>query len=368
MNGENFNRTSVKLRVLVAPLDWGLGHATRCIPIIKELIANGLDVIVAASGRSEILLRTEFPELRFLFLRGYNISFSKKKIGLFLKIIRQLPGIKNTIAYEHMWLNNCIKEHGIDIVISDNRPGLYHESVKTIYITHQLNIKTGNPFSSWIANRIHYRYINKFSECWVPDAAEEINLAAILSHPYSLPKIPVKYLGPLSRFEKKNNLPKKYDLMILLSGPEPQRSLLEEKIVEQLKNYTAKKIILVRGLPGNSEMQPFSNATIQQYNHLAAEELNTLIQQSQLVIARSGYTTIMDLVKLQQKAVLVPTPGQSEQEYLADYLMEKKIFYSVQQQNFVLDKILNAVNQFSFYNIEIEEKYKTVIKKYLETL
>ena len=364
MSGENFNNPTVKLRALIAPLDWGLGHATRCIPIIKELIANGLEVYIAASGATEELLRAEFPGLKYLTIAGYNISYSHNKKWLLFKILGQLPKINNRIRFENRWLKRCVIENRIDLIIADNRLGLYHESVPCIYITHQLNIKTGNGLSSWIANKIHYSYINKFSECWVPDAEEKINLAGALSHPKSLPKVPVKYLGPLSRFEKKIEPEKKYDLLIILSGPEPQRTLFEEKLLNDLENFKG-SILFVRGLSNNSLLKSINNSAIQQFNHLPAEELNMVIQQSKLVICRSGYTSVMDLVKLKQKAVLVPTPGQTEQEYLADYLMEQKLFYCVEQQDFDLNKILSAVKNFSFAQITIEEKYKAIIKKYL---
>ena len=367
MSGENFNNPNVKLRALIAPLDWGLGHATRCIPIIKELIANGLEVMIAASGVTETLLKKEFPNLKYLYLKGYNISYSRKKKWFFFRILAQLPKINNTIRYEHRWLKKQVSEHGIELVIADNRPGLYHDKIPSIYITHQLQIISGNAFSEAIGRNIHYHYINQFTACWVPDAEGNTNLAGLLSHPRVMPKIPVAYLGPLSRFEKKNGLSKKHDLLILLSGPEPQRTLLEEKIMDELKTYHG-SVVLVRGLPNGKTVVTNDQKNIQQYNHLTAEQLNDLIQESHLVICRSGYTTIMDLAKLQQKAVLVPTPGQTEQEYLAEYLLEKKMFYSVQQENFLMEKITAAANDFPFTFPDVQEIYKTVIKKYLTSL
>lgn len=367
MNAENFNRQAVKLRVLVAPLDWGLGHATRCIPVIKELIINGFEVMIAAEGPTQSLLQAEFSELKFLPLQGYEILYSRQPKLFVFKLIGQFPKIFGRTRYEQRWLKKAVLQYGIDAIISDNRPGLYHRSIPAVYITHQLNIKTGSNFISRIAQKLHYRYINKFSECWIPDAAGKLNLAGDLSHPQNLPKIPLRYLGPLSRFEKKENIEKKIDLLMLLSGPEPQRTIFENKLLAELRNYKG-NVLLVRGLPGNLIIATPANSSIQQFNHLSASELNEVIQQSKMVISRSGYTTVMDLVKLKQPAIFVPTPGQTEQEYLGDYLMQQKMFFCVKQDGFALVNAIEQAERFSFDIPVIGETYKDVIKQWAASL
>ncbi len=336
MEFEKININQGKRRVLVAPLDWGLGHATRCIPIIYVLISLNFEVVIAADGAIKNLLKKEFPDVVFTHLNGYKIHYSKQKFWLPVKLLSQFPKLLWRIYKEHQQLKAIISTHKIDIIISDNRLGLYSTVIPSIYITHQLKIKTGNAFSERLAQKIHYFFINKYTACWVPDNESENNLAGELSHPLKKPAIPVKYLGPLSRFEKIETF-KKYDLLILLSGPEPQRSIFEKLLQEELKTFTG-TVLLVRGLPEAAENNSVADASnkISVVNHLAATDLNKVIQQAKLVICRSGYTTIMDLVKLQQKAVLVPTPGQTEQEYLAKYLMEKKIIFC------------NAAKQFFF--------------------
>jgi UDP-N-acetylglucosamine transferase subunit ALG13 len=347
INSEIFN----KKLVLIAPLDWGLGHATRCIPIIKDLISNDCQVIIASSGPQEILLKREFPDLNFFYLEGYNIRYSRSKTGLGIKILLQLPKIILAIYREKKWLNKRISENKIDVIISDNRFGLHHHAIKSIYITHQLSIKTGTIFTNWLAQKFHYHFINKFQECWVPDNLNENNLAGILSHPQKLPRIPVQYIGPVSRFENPSiesmppNQEKKYDLVILLSGPEPMRTVFEEMLLMQLENYTG-KVIIVRGLPGNLPMPEWKNKGIEAHNHLPAAMLNDTLMHADLVICRSGYTTIMDLKKLGLPAILVPTPGQTEQEYLARYLSGKNIFYSVQQAQFNLKASIENATAF----------------------
>ncbi len=349
--------------MLIAPLDWGLGHATRCIPIIKELLINDCEVLIAASGAQAALLKEEFPGLFFLNLKGYNIKYSRNKKWLPFKLFWQLPHIFSTIVYEHNWLIKTTEEHNIDVIISDNRFGLYHSSVHCIYITHQLQIKTGNRVTDWLSQKLHYHYINKYRQCWVPDTSGEQNLAGELSHPKELPETPVQYIGPLSRFEiYKEEI--KYPILVLISGPEPQRTIFEEKILKQLQDKK-ERILFIRGLPGMEKQLSHSNASIEIHNHLSSSLLNQAILQSEIIICRSGYTTIMDLIKLNKKAVVVPTPGQTEQEYLANYLMEQNIFYSLQQNNFSLDVIEETLKRFSFKKIEINtSEYKRVIKAY----
>ncbi|MCU0323584.1 MAG: hypothetical protein MUE72_14305 [Chitinophagaceae bacterium] len=198
---KNFNIKTV----LVAPLDWGLGHATRCIPIIKALLAKDYKVIIAADGKPKTLLQQEFPELFFVQLKGYQIEYSKNKLFLPIKILSQVPKILQAIRYEHQWLKRAILDYNIDLVISDNRFGLNHSTIPCIFITHQLTIQT--PFSwltSWV-QKINYNYINRFTTCWIPDVAGKNNMAGILSHPKKLPLIPVEYIGLLSRFQQLAN-------------------------------------------------------------------------------------------------------------------------------------------------------------------
>jgi len=267
---------------------------------------------------------------------------------------------------EYRWLKKIIKEHEIDAIISDNRFGLYNSKISCIYITHQLLIKTGNKFTGKIAQKIHYYFISKYNECWIPDFRDN-GLAGDLSHPETVPRN-VKYIGALSRFEKLTDIKKKYDLLILLSGPEPQRSTFEKMILHNLKNLNA-TVLLVRGLPGKKETVTCNNHSVKIVNHLSAGELNCAIQRSAIIISRSGYTTIMDLVKIQQKSILVPTPGQTEQEYLARHLQEKNIFFAVEQENFSLREALMDSEGFNFnFPATNMEQYKDAVTGLVQSL
>ena len=335
-----------KRKILIAPLQWGLGHATRCIPIITELTARPCDIIIGCGGPQKLLLQKEFPSLRFIDLPDLSIRYSKKAWFNPLKIIFQIPKILIQINREKRWLNHFLQSEKLDLVIADNRYGLHARGLCSVFITHQLYVHT--PFGksiSTLLSSIQNRYINHFSACWIPDFNNDQSLAGDLSHPQQLPGTVIRYIGPLTRFGK-NECQADNDLLIILSGPEPQRTIFENRIIAQLKGYSG-NAVLVRGLPEQRET-PFISSNISVHNHLATGQMNQLICRSSFIIGRSGYSTIMDLVSLGKKSILVPTPGQPEQIYLAKYLFEKKIIYSVNQDEFDLQSSLEAAKNFPF--------------------
>jgi hypothetical protein len=359
--------------VLIAPLDWGLGHATRCIPIIKELINQGARVTIAASGSQKILLNEEFPLLEFIEIPGYEMRY-KRGYLLKLGLLWRIPVILKQIKKENKWLERIVENRDITAVISDNRYGLYHKKLYSVFITHQLYIQSGwgfqeivggwshhieGTFGRWVDKKIlkwNYKFIAKFSVCWVPDLAENNSLSGKLSHPAILPPIPVKYIGVLSRFKKEEKKMISNSILILISGPEPQRTEFENILFGQLIPHgAAMETVVVRGLPGTELPDPIVREGLKIYNHLPADELNKLMITSEFIIARSGYSTIMDLVTLKRNAILVPTPGQTEQEYLARYLDEKKWMFSVPQKNFNLENVLNLYRKMKLELPEIPE-------------
>jgi UDP-N-acetylglucosamine transferase subunit ALG13 len=260
-------------------------------------------------------------------------------------------------------LKKMIAQHHFDAVISDNRYGLYHSSIPCIFITHQLTIKSSaGKWTEKILQKRNYKYINRFTACWVPDINRENNLAGELSHPFIAPAVPVHYIGLLSRFIKNDVAEKKNHLLIILSGPEPQRTMLEEKIINDISHYNG-TVTVVRGLPGSASLIPSTNM-IKFYNHLSTAELNIAMQEAEYVISRSGYSTVMDIMALQKKSILIPTPGQTEQEYLGHYLMKKGIAVSISQKGFTLNKALAASMKYN-YQIPIVTT-GTVLKETIE--
>jgi hypothetical protein len=339
-------------RVLVAPLDWGLGHATRCIPIIKELLNQKCEVIIAAVGVQKAILQAEFPSLTFIEIPGYDIRYDKNRALTMLRLIGAIPKILIRIKQEKAWLKRFSALEKPDLVISDNRYGLALPGVFCVFMTHQLRIRTS---FGWLADellqRMNYRLIRHFSRCWVPDIEAGDGLAGALSHPAKLPGIPTTYIGCLSRFGKNSqqhrgvNAPlNDPELLIMLSGPEPQRSLLEAGIMAQAGG-DAGKIVLVRGLPEGGPALADIPPGLTVYDHLPAAELESLMRRSRLVVARSGYSTVMDLARLGKRALLIPTPGQPEQEYLGPFLAGKGRAVCVKQSAFSLRESLALARQ-----------------------
>jgi Glycosyltransferase family 28 C-terminal domain len=335
-------------RVLVAPLDWGLGHATRCIPIIKELLNQKCEVTIAAVGTQKAILQAEFPSLTFIELPGYEVRYDKNRAFTILRLVGAIPKILIRIKQEKAWLKRFSASEQPDLVISDNRYGLALPDIFCVFMTHQLRIRTSfGRLADELLQRMNYRLIGHFSRCWVPDIEAGDGLAGALSHPSAPPGIPTKYIGWLSRFGKISQQhcgegapPDDPELLILLSGPEPQRSLLEASIMAQA-GEVAGSIVLVRGLPAGggptlADLPP--GLTV--HDHLPAARLESLIRRAKLVVARSGYSTVMDLARLGKQALLIPTPGQPEQEYLGPFLAGKGRAVCVKQSAFSLRESL----------------------------
>ena len=328
-----FKNKLKKKTILVAPLHWGLGHATRCIPIIRALLEYNYNVLLASDGAALLLLQKEFPALPFVELPSYDITYSKKGKNFKWKLISKLPHIQKAITSEKKVIKELVSEGKIDGIISDNRLGVRSKKVASVFITHQLKVLTGN--TSYFSSKMHQKYIKKFDECWVPDVDDGINLSGKLGHIKNSP-FPIKYIGPLSRFHKKG-VPKTYDILGLISGPEPQRTLFEEKLIEHLK-FTNKRVLLIRGVV-EEEQKTYILDNIIITNFMQSQELEHVINESAVIISRSGYTTILDLAALEKKAFFIPTPGQYEQKYLAKRLKNLGIVPSCKQEDFTLDKL-----------------------------
>jgi uncharacterized protein (TIGR00661 family) len=329
-------------RILVTPLDWGLGHATRCIPIIRELLKRECKVLIAGSGDSLLLLKNEFPHLTCLALPGYHPVYPSGE-NMVLKMGIQVPKFINVINKEHRYVESIIEEHAIDLVISDNRYGCWSAKIPSVFMTHQLNIlmPKGWGWLSRLVGFLNKRLIKKFSFCWIPDYADpERSLSGTLSKATKYEVEHITHIGPLSRFSPKCDSSSRFDVLCIFSGPEPQRSIFEKKVNEQLGN-SGLRYFVTRGV-----LSQKLSSQDNEVDFLNSEALQTVISQSSLVIARSGYSTIMDLAALGKKAILVPTPGQTEQEYLADRWKEKGVLYSMPQHNFDLGI---AIKESEFY-------------------
>ncbi len=354
-------------KILVAPLDWGLGHAARCIPVIRYLIEKKCEVVIGAEGRPLQLLQKEFPALDFAVMPGYSISYPKNG-SMVLKMASQIPKILSGIKREQEQLKKIIKEKKIDAVISDNRFGLWSKEIPCVLITHQLMIKS--PFGEKFIHHLNAKYISKYAECWVPDFETKNNLSGDLSHEFPLPEN-TKFIGILSRFSASNEKrvldSARNDILIILSGPEPQRTVFEKIIIEQA-SFIGKKILIVQGITEKNERKKLSE-NVERVSHMTSDELQKEILASEVVLSRPGYSTVMDLAVLGKKAIFVPTPGQTEQEYLAEYFMKKKIAYSVSQRAFNLKTAIMESETYSGFSSELNmDEYKKAIDVFLSSL
>jgi uncharacterized protein (TIGR00661 family) len=322
--------------ILVAPLNWGLGHATRCIPIIRELEKNGFTPILASDGVALQILQKEFPHLLALTLPSYEIEYAKNGADFKWKLIKNSPKMIDAIFEEKKIVKKWIKEHSLYGIISDNRLGIYSKKIPSVFITHQLNVLSGN--TTWISSKLHQHFIKKFTECWIPDIEKQPNLTGKLGH-LKKTTLNLRYLGPLSRLEKKE-LPIKHDLMVILSGPEPQRTYLEEKLKKEVKRFDG-KVIFIRGVV-EPEQKTQQEGNVVYYNFMTSEALETAFNESGMVLCRSGYTTVMDLAKLGKKAFFIPTPGQFEQEYLAKRLKRNDFVPYAKQDDFKIEDLADV--------------------------
>lgn len=337
----------VHKKVLVSPLDWGLGHATRCIPIIRKLMEHQYEVVIAASGPSGILLQQVFPELLHLRIPAHTFTYSRTPLLFAVRIIQQIPKLIQQTRKEHEWLQEQQEIHCFDAIISDNRFGMYHPAIPSIFITHQLGLKTGlGRVIDRMIQKIKFRKLRRFNTCWVPDVASGLSAAGSLSHPKYLPDVPVEYIGWLSGIDPADVPVQEDHVLILLSGPEPLRTQWEEQLMQELKSFP-QPVSFIRGLPQDAT-EPVQDGNKTYYPNASRALLSKLISSASCIICRSGYSSVMDILHLGKKAVLIPTPGQPEQEYLARHLAASGIAPYIAQKDFTLTAAMELYKQYPY--------------------
>ena len=321
--------------ILICPLEWGLGHASRMIPVAEKLRALNHNIIFGAGEEHIAFLKNELPELTCICFPGFRPAYSRF-LPQYIRLLPEIPALIYHIISEHFRLKQIIREHQIDIVISDNRFGLWNKKIRTVYITHQPRISFPHCFLflEFIGVFFHRKIMKKYDFCLIPDLPGDINLTGRLSHGIRLPGN-TRFIGILSRFSGLTSSdetlsPQSGHITVILSGPEPQRSILEEKLTGILKK-TDRPVIILGGSPGRQTGKT-SAGNITRYDHADRGLMKEVISGSGAIIARAGYTTIMELVSLGRSALLIPTPGQTEQEYLSRYLSGKGWFSSISQK------------------------------------
>jgi hypothetical protein len=298
-------------KILIAPLDWGLGHATRCVPLIRTLKQHNTVIIGTTPSNRHVF--DEFTDLEKIEVPAYNISYSYF-LPIWLKLLFAWPRISRVIRQEQKFTQKVIDSKAVDVLISDNRFGLWSSSIHTVFMTHQLFLAA--PFGRTFANRINRRYIIRFREVWVPDySALDKSLSGKLSHGVTFhPNI--KYIGPLSRLpEIKDTIV--YDYLFLFSGPEPHLSEIQKTMFRKALKNQDKTIAFI------TKSGFTSQGAVEVFNDPSADQIARLFAQSRTIVARSGYTSLMEFhLARKTDLILIPTPGQWEQEYLAEWWQE----------------------------------------------
>lgn len=324
-------------RALVCALDWGLGHATRTTPLVRELQARGTTVVLASNGRSADWWRREFPDLELRELPDYAVRYAPgpwlvPSLGL------SLGRVWRAIRSESLLVNSWRGE-GFDFVLSDNRYGCAMRGVPSVLLTHQLRL-AAPPGLAWmepLGERMVSRLASPFSEVWIPDRATSRNLSGRLGHP-SNPLLfpPLRYLGPISRFATAVPDPGwfgPWDTVGLVSGPEPTRTDFEADL-RDLFGHRSGRHLLVRGRPDLEAASDPSTEGVVEVSHLGTPQLAAALRGATKIICRGGYSTIMDLDALGllgPRCLFVPTPGQTEQETLARDLSARALARTCRQ-------------------------------------
>lgn len=303
--------------VIFGVLNWGLGHATRSIPIIKFLLEQKVKIIIASDGSAAAFLKKEFPSLDHESLPAYDVRYIFESVEFSLMV--QLPGVLKAIKGESKAAIDLAEKHDADMIISDSRFGFRHDRIRSVVIAHQLQLISSKIMFRTAGNIGNRRLLNRFDQCWVPDYPGSTLSGALSQKELTLP---VKFIGPLSRFSKQN-VEKDIDLLVVLSGPEPKRSQFSAVVKEALKDVSF-TVVGVEGVVDGDIVQ--TNGVHPWYNYLTSDRLNDYLNRSKMVLCRAGYSSVMDLAALEKRAILIPTSGQSEQEYLAEHLNGKMGF------------------------------------------
>lgn len=353
------------MKIFIAPMDWGLGHATRCIPIIRLLLAEQHTVILGGEGRSLALLRATFPQLAYYALPPYHIHYSASQFQI-PTLLLQVPHLLQVFKEEHKLLAEIIDKEKMELVISDNRYGLWTKKVPCIYLTHQ--IAPLAPFRK-VVYSLQKKFLQHFDEIWIPDEEGQNNLSGSLSQLYALPPNTF-FIGALSRFaglSLPEIAPPFFKLTAILSGPEPQRSLLEEKLIQQATLFPQYKFQIIQGK--TEQKNTFEQENITFHSFMTETELLQTFANSEMILSRSGYSSLLDYSVLGlKKVILIPTPGQTEQEYLGERLAKKKITLYAKQSQIDFAHFFGEIGHYEGFSIRKDKSFEEKIKQRLNKI
>lgn len=333
-------------RVFYAVLNMGLGHAARSLPIIRELTERGCEVLVGSNGRSLAFLQNELPELSFIETPAYDIEYARGAL-MIPKLMVQIPGFLKQIKKETRFCADVVARYSPDIIFSDHCYGMYHPGVPSYMLSHQIYfaMPPGLNGLSGLISQFNFGYHRHYRKIVIPDFPGEDG--GLLSGGLSrIPHHPEKYefsgiLSSLEEFKGEKSL----NILVSVSGPEPQRTIFEEIVLKQIREVPGNKIVVL----GKSESEDLliDEPELKVYSHLPRSQMAKVINEARLIVSRPGYTTLMELVETGRKALFVPTAGQTEQQYLGKRMMQKKWFYSVHQNRLNLKRDIELAGDFS---------------------
>lgn len=357
--------------VVLSMLNWGFGHLTRCFPIIRSLIELKKQLLIVCTPAQQEVLARSFDGLIFFNAADDTPRYGKTKATTLLRLSLQAPFQLMKVKRDNKLLERLSQEYDIELIISDNKYGFYHSRIPSVILTHQLNIQTGlGKWADAVANRINRKLLSRFREVWVVDGVGKNSLAGSLSAASDNIDARVKWIGTLNRLQIRAQKGSE-KLLIILSGPEPQRTILEELIVHQLP-VNHRHITLIRGTKKNFSQQALQKLTSLQFTNwidlAGLAEIEQLLSQTEWVLGRAGYTSLMEWVTGGWKSIVIPTPGQAEQEYLGYYLMQRGWVFSVEQNNFDLQDSIKKAAAFSYSEMRPAAADKNEIKALIASL
>lgn len=391
------------MKVLVAPLDWGLGHATRCVPVVREFLRAGAEVELAVVKANANFFREVFPDLRQRLAPSYNIVYPKHGYNMALWLLKNSVHLNAVMRYEHHFAEEMVERHGYDVLFSDNRFAFYSKNALSIYMTHQRRIAFPRAFAAFerIGVMWHANIMRKFDEVWVPDLEIYPGYAGSLSHSGATPgDKPMRFVGTLSRFSEMVNdgnalgnapapvdLEREVDLMsvsefmahsakvewnaapevlssgmrafetnhcemrtsgmraaykvvAVVSGVEPARTQFEQQLREALQQIPGQHMMIL-GKP-SAEQKTWTEGNIEFHTHLATNDFAEAVKRADFVVSRGGYSTVMDMAELGAKCIFVPTPGQFEQIVLAHDLSKAGYAVEIPADELSAETLANA--------------------------
>lgn len=355
--------------VLVTVLDWGLGHATRSIPVIRELVRRNIRITLAGEGPSLDILKTEFPGLPCRFLPGIQVRYPDSG-KILLWTLKQPLRFLIAIRKEHREFSKLVQELKPDAIISDNRYGAFSHHIPSFLICHQLNLQlpAGLRIFKPLLDKLYLRLLKPFTEVWIPDVDNFPGLGGILSHSKN-ESIKKLFIGPLSRIEDEGNyisdIGKRYDILVVIGGPEPQRSILEKRLLKELSLSGFSAIVLPGRPPGPDDN---SYANIRIACNMPASEIRHHLMQSRYIVGRPGYSTLMDLCSVKRSALCIPTPGQTEQEYLGKLHSQAGHILTVNQNEKRILSFLPDLEKCKVFSIPVNKGISNAIDRLTELI